>query len=46
MLGKLVKSVQNVDASTSVDVSNLDAGVYFVKVLGENATQTIKLIKK
>ena len=46
MLGKLVKSVQNVDASTSVDVSNLDAGVYFVKVLGENATETIKLIKK
>ena len=46
MLGKLVKSVQNVDASTSVDVSNLDAGVYFVKVLGENAAETIKLIKK
>jgi len=46
MLGKLVKSVNNVSGTTPVDVSNLDAGVYFVKVLGENATETIKLIKK
>jgi hypothetical protein len=46
MLGKVVKSVNNVDNSTAIDVSNLEAGVYFVKVLGENSTETIKLIKK
>ncbi|MCR5115286.1 MAG: DUF2436 domain-containing protein [Bacteroidales bacterium] len=45
VLGQVVYSA-NVTSNMQINVSNLDNGVYFVRVAGENGTTTQKFIKK
>ena len=44
ILGKVVYSNNQVNNETIIDVSNLQKGVYLVKVMGENVYSTEKLI--
>src|SRR5690554_3251264 len=46
MLGQQVLRTAPNTVNSDVDMSNLQAGTYFVKVTIENATKTIKVIKK
>jgi hypothetical protein len=46
MLGQEVLRTAPNMVNSDVDMSNLKAGTYFVKVTVENATKTIKIIKK
>lgn len=41
--GSLIKTAQSV---TSLDVSNLASGIYFVSVTNEKGSETIKIVKK
>lgn len=44
--GRTLLSVYNVSAKSSIDVSSLNAGVYFVKVSNSEGSTLTKLIKK
>jgi uncharacterized protein (DUF2141 family) len=46
-VGRIVKTIQVDDTSLTVDVSNLPAGLYFVRVLhkGNRNSKTIKMVK-
>ncbi|MBC7641622.1 MAG: T9SS type A sorting domain-containing protein [Flavobacterium sp.] len=44
VLGKVVYTNNQVDYATNIDLINLQKGVYLVKVIGENAYSTEKLI--
>ena len=44
--GKLVYQQSNVTAQTTLNLSALNAGVYFVKMTGDNTERVQKLIKK
>ncbi|MBQ0768681.1 MAG: choice-of-anchor J domain-containing protein [Bizionia sp.] len=46
MLGQEVLRAAPNAVTTEIDMSNLQAGAYFVKVTVENATKTIKIIKE
>ncbi|MCX7547430.1 fibronectin type III domain-containing protein [Xanthomarina sp. F1114] len=46
LLGQEVLRTASNSANMDVDMSNLQSGTYFVKVTIENATKTIKVIKK
>ena len=46
LTGKTLMSLTNVNDQTDINVSNLNSGVYFVTVKGENVNETIKFIKK
>jgi hypothetical protein len=38
--------IQSDKASSTINVSNLTTGVYFLKLVGQTNTQTLKIIKK
>lgn len=44
--GKLIKSIDNVNDTQSIDVSNLPAGMYFVRFVSEGKAFTKRFIKK
>lgn len=44
--GRVLMTAQKVEANTSIDVSSLPSGVYFVKVSQEGASAITKLIKE
>lgn len=44
-LGKKVYFAESIQNS-KIDVSNLNTGIYFISILNQNKTQTIKFIKK
>ncbi len=46
LTGRKVKSVSNINAQTSVNISDLSAGVYMVKIEAEEGTKTLKIVKK
>lgn len=46
LTGKTLISLSNVNDQTDINVSNLNSGVYFFTVKGENVNETIKFIKK
>jgi len=46
LLGQLVLSVPNANGVSTVDVSNLTAGNYFLKVVTDKGTSNVKFIKK
>ena len=46
MLGQEVLRTAPNTLDSDIDMSNLQPGTYFVKVTVENATKTIKVIKK
>ncbi|MEC4050434.1 T9SS type A sorting domain-containing protein [Flavobacterium sp. SUN046] len=43
--GKLLKSYKNVDKSNPIDISGLEDGVYFVSIINDSESKSIKLIK-
>ncbi len=48
IVGKTVLSFQNIDASEKLDISNLNAGLYLVKLMDENNRniKTLRLSKR
>lgn len=44
-LGQLVLSISNANGVTKIDVSNLSAGTYFLKVVSDKGTSNVKFIK-
>lgn len=44
--GQKVLSQQNVKGNQQINTSGLKSGVYFIQLISENASKTIKLIKK
>jgi hypothetical protein len=46
LTGKLFISKIAVSASEKIDVSSLAKGVYSIKIIDENITKTLKLIKQ
>ena len=46
VLGKVVYTNDQVDVNTNIDLSNLQKGIYLVKVIGDNVYSTEKLILK
>ena len=46
VLGKVVYNNSQVDKNTNIDLSNIQKGVYLVKITGENISTTEKLILK
>ena len=48
LLGKNypVKLMNNFNSSTSLDISSLSRGLYFVKIINDNSIKSIKFIKK
>jgi hypothetical protein len=46
IIGQEIKQIRPNTASTTVDVADLQAGIYVVKVTAEGATATARLIKK
>ncbi len=46
MLGQEVLRTAPNSVNSDVDMSGLQSGTYFVKVMIENTTKTIKVIKK
>jgi hypothetical protein len=44
--GQMIQTVQLTDNHTRIDLSNMAAGMYFVRVNGEGVTATKKFIKK
>ncbi len=45
VVGQKLQEVRLANAQTSVDVSNLPGGVYFVTVCGESGQETLKFVK-
>ena len=45
LCGEVVLSCQTTGLKTQIDISNLPAGVYFVRVTGEKTVQVEKVIK-
>ncbi len=47
MNGQLVKELQHVEDNTTIDVSNFDAGIYMVNLIGDNkrVTKRLEVIK-
>ena len=45
ILGQLVLSIPNANGVDKVDVSNLNAGTYFLKVTSDKGTSNVKFIK-
>lgn len=43
--GQLVKSVNNLDSNTSIDVSELSDGIYVVRAYQDREVKTMKLVK-
>ena len=43
--GKIISSYEVTDNSTTIDLSNIEKGIYFVKINTENSTYTKKIIK-
>ncbi len=48
LLGKNypVKLINNYNSSTRIDISNLSGGLYFVKIINDNSSKSIKFIKE
>jgi hypothetical protein len=46
VLGQLVLSVPNAKGVSTVDVSNLTAGNYYLKVVSDKVVSNVKFIKK
>lgn len=46
MLGKTVKNVTVANNQATVDASSLNSGIYFAKINSDNATETVKVVKK
>ena len=46
MKGQQVRLVEHVDANTTVNVSSLSAGVYFVRITGDKRVNTVKFVKE
>lgn len=46
MEGKIISSMNAVDRNLTLDISDLNSGIYFVKVATENETITKKVIKQ
>ncbi len=46
MKGQQVRLVEHADANTTVNVSSLSAGVYFVRITGDNRVNTVKFVKE
>ncbi len=46
LAGSVVMQMNKVAAGQSIDISGLQAGIYFVKLTMANKTQTVRLIKK
>ena len=44
--GQILQTIQLTDNHARIDLSKMAAGMYFVRVNGENATATKKFIKK
>ena len=44
MLGKVVYENASVDAQTQINLSSFQKGIYMAKIVGENTTQTEKII--
>lgn len=42
---KLTKDINNLNANSILDISNLSSGVYFIRILNELKSETIKFIK-
>ena len=43
--GKLLKTYNNIDKSNPIDISGLEDGVYFVSIINDTESRTIKLMK-
>lgn len=46
MLGQEVKSINEIDENTQIDVSDLTSGTYLIKVQAGESTDTLKFIKQ
>jgi hypothetical protein len=46
VLGKTVYAANNITKNNSIDLSNLQKGIYFAKIEGDNASTTEKIILK
>jgi hypothetical protein len=46
VIGQEIKQIRPNTASTTVDVADLQAGIYVVKVTAQGATATSRLVKK
>jgi len=44
--GKIVQTINNVENSSKIDVSNLDAGIYFCQIKSQGDLKNIKFIKQ
>lgn len=44
--GKTVLNVKNITSDTAINVSELNSGIYFVTIKNNDASQTIKFVKK
>ena len=46
VVGQLVLSVPNAKGVSTIDVSNLTVGTYFLKVVSDKGTSNVKFMKK
>ena len=46
MTGRLFKTTEKISERTSIDVSDLSSGVYFIRFVSQNGTFTKKFVKK
>ena len=46
VLGKTVYAANNITKNSSIDLSNLQKGIYFARIEGDNATITEKIMLK
>jgi len=45
VIGKIIKSVPSIENTTTIDLSDLSNGMYFVKIDGKKQSEIIKIIK-
>ncbi|MBR4135046.1 MAG: T9SS type A sorting domain-containing protein [Bacteroidales bacterium] len=44
--GQVVKQLESAGTNTTVDVSTLSAGIYFVQIIGDKQVSTVKFVKE
>ena len=45
VFGKLLKTVKNIDKWNPIDISGLEYGIYFISIINDTESKTIKLLK-
>ena len=46
LTGKLIIATQKIPTNNKIDLSNLNAGIYFLTLTGENNSKTFKILKR